>query len=153
MKHKCHEAVDCTLRDIQGNDRLDGGLTMTLGGDAKHILSVVPPATPRNLPPSLVACKLVLRYRSLSSSMHIVRAHGAPAIVHPPAPDSATPRGRSCVRARTQGSLVHRARTPPRGQVGGARVHVTVNEACEEEWACPCQVIKADVVPRTLTVT
>jgi hypothetical protein len=28
---KCHEAVDRTLRDIMGNDKLYGGLTMVLG--------------------------------------------------------------------------------------------------------------------------
>jgi hypothetical protein len=42
---KCHEAVDRTLRDLMGNNRLYGGLTMVLGGDPKQILPVVPKGT------------------------------------------------------------------------------------------------------------
>jgi hypothetical protein len=42
---KCHEAVDRTLRDLFGNNRLYGGLTMVLGGDPKQILPVVPKGT------------------------------------------------------------------------------------------------------------
>jgi hypothetical protein len=42
---KCHEAVDRTLRDLLGNDRIFGGITMVLGGDPKQILPVVPKGT------------------------------------------------------------------------------------------------------------
>jgi hypothetical protein len=46
---KCHEAVDRTLRDIFGNNRLFGGLTGVLGGDPKQILPVVRKGTPEEI--------------------------------------------------------------------------------------------------------
>jgi hypothetical protein len=42
---KCHESVDRTLRDLLGNDRPFGGITMVLGGDPKQVLPVVPKGT------------------------------------------------------------------------------------------------------------
>ena len=42
MQHRhCQEAVDCTLRDIRGNDNLFGVITVVFGGDFQQILPVI----------------------------------------------------------------------------------------------------------------
>jgi hypothetical protein len=42
MQHRhCQEAVDRTLRDIRGNDKLFGGITVVFGGDFQQILPVI----------------------------------------------------------------------------------------------------------------
>lgn len=46
---KCHEAVDRTLRDIFGNNRLFGGITSVFGGDPQQILPVVRKGTPEDI--------------------------------------------------------------------------------------------------------
>ena len=39
--HHIHECVNCTFQDVQGNDKLFGGIVVVFGGDFKQILPVI----------------------------------------------------------------------------------------------------------------
>ena len=50
MTNKCaFEALDCTLRDLTGNNQPMGGICMLLCGDFRQILAVIPRGTRGNI--------------------------------------------------------------------------------------------------------
>ena len=78
LNRHAFEAVDRCLRDIRGDDRLFGGVSVVFGGDYQQILPVIPRATQPDIVSASLFCSPIWRHLRLLKLVRNMRVQDDP---------------------------------------------------------------------------